>query len=71
MSNVTVYRNFTCELETLRWWLFMRTTWTGPSTLVRGLWKFAMTWVRDVHEMGLHVVEDDKDEWVIAPLVRS
>ena len=46
----------------------MRTTWTGLSILVRGLWKFAMTWVRDVHEMGFHVVEDDKDEWVIAPL---
>jgi hypothetical protein len=26
-----------------------------------------MTWVRDVYEMGFHVVEDDNDDWVIAP----
>ena len=68
MSTGQLFRNFTYEFETLRWWLYMRSTVTGPSIIGRGVWKFAMAHIRDCDEVGFHVVEDDSTEWTIVPL---
>jgi len=67
MSTGQLFRNFTYEFETLKWWLYMRSTATGPSILGRGVWKFAMACVHDYDEVGFHVVEDDNTEWTIVP----
>ena len=67
MSSGLLYRNFTFEVETLKWWLFMRTTPTGSHILLRGVWKFAMAWAADSQDMCFHVVEDNSDEWTIVP----
>ena len=43
----------------------MRSTESGPGILLRGVWKFAMTWIHE--EPGFHVVENNNDEWVMVP----
>ena len=45
----------------------MRSTVTGPGILGRGVWKFAMAYIRDYDDLGFHVVEDDSTEWAIVP----
>jgi len=67
MSTVQFFRNLTYEFETLRWWLYMRSTVTGPGILGRGVWKFAMAYIRDYDDLGFHVFEDDSAEWAIVP----
>ena len=66
MSTGQLFRNFTYEFETLKWWLYMRSTAIGPSILGRGVWKFAMACVHDYDEVGFHVVEKG-DAWAIVP----
>ena len=61
------YRNLTFDFETLRWWLYMRSTESGPGIILRGVWKFAMTWIEDLDQPGFHVVATSGDEWVNVP----
>jgi hypothetical protein len=51
MSTGQFFRNLTYEFETLRWWLYMRSTVTGPGILGRGVWKFAMAYIRDYDDL--------------------
>ena len=44
----------------------MRSKPTSPSILRHGVWKFTMVWIRDLDEVGFHVVEKG-DAWAIVP----
>ena len=71
MSTGQFFRNFTLERDTFPWWVYLRSTATGRSILLRGVWKFAMACICDVEAMGFHVVEHNGDEWAIAPLYET